>query len=582
MTIEEFFKGHESSAEKYRENWKMGSSIVAGYNLLWAQEQVKNRSSDYNDDTSYLLYDFISSSLCDHISLGDVYSCTMSTLSSIQVCKNVILFINKNKMYELHSSEFETDDKMGMCMDGDGCAVRYINISKEKSFKMKAGKFIKHIIEDYRKETGFTVTEELSRYVQERFAAEWKSAHNFINDKVELVVDKDFEAIYDNESCDGDFGSCMSDRNQYKFYEKSILCSAAYIQSKETGLIMARCILYDEVHEKGTDNIWRLAERQYSKNGDLFLKQVLIDKLIEAERIDGYKRVGASYDDNRDFVNLDGVSLDDKVFYVEMDLDNGDTLSYQDSFKYYNERSRIAYNSKDEDHDSSLDMCDQEFRANILEYYRWNADAKEYELMTGTRDFVTNECEFIGEAYYKDYVEEHGELYLYDDGVVVEVNGEFVYYEDAVLIDNDYHLKSDCVMINSKWYPYNSCAITKTWNGGYVLSDNAIVTETGEIVCKDDEAHYIIIDGHPMFVRSNGTIKCTTNFLQLCKSNNIKLEDMGIILTIDGSLVREDHCIQLKDGFIGEADLGKYFDIYINDALATLNGFNEFCKKYYK
>src|SRR5574344_1767037 len=108
------------------------------------------------------------------------------------------------------------------------------------SYKSKAGNLIKQIIDYYFKETAVTLTEELSLYVQERFAAEWKSAHNFINDKVELVVDKDFEAIYDNESCDGDFGSCMSDRNQYKFYEKSILCSAAYIQSKETGLIMAR------------------------------------------------------------------------------------------------------------------------------------------------------------------------------------------------------------------------------------------------------------------------------------------------------------------------------------------------------
>ena len=67
------------------------------------------------------------------------------------------------------------------------------------------------------------------------------------------------------------------------------------------------------------------------------LKRALIDALIKGGHIDGYKKVGAGCGDSRAFVDLEENSLSDRKFRIECDLDYDDTLSYQDSFKWYNQ-----------------------------------------------------------------------------------------------------------------------------------------------------------------------------------------------------------------------------------------------------
>lgn len=81
---------------------------------------------------------------------------------------------------------------------------------------------------------------------------------------------------------------------------------------------------------------WRLLERQYASNKDDTLKRLLIDKLIHGEYIDGYKVIGASCSDADAFVDISGNSLKNKKFEIDCRLDIRDTLSYQDSFKWYN------------------------------------------------------------------------------------------------------------------------------------------------------------------------------------------------------------------------------------------------------
>ncbi len=44
------------------------------------------------------------------------------------------------------------------------------------------------------------------------------------------------------------------------------------------------------------------------------------------------------------FVDLEENSLSDRKFRIECDLDYDDTLSYQDSFKWYNQSGRTADN----------------------------------------------------------------------------------------------------------------------------------------------------------------------------------------------------------------------------------------------
>lgn len=77
-------------------------------------------------------------------------------------------------------------------------------------------------------------------------------------------------------------------------------------------------------------------ERQYASNKDDTLKRLLIDKLIHGEYIDGYKVIGASCRDADAFVDISGNSLKNKKFEIDCQLDIHDTLSYQDSFKWYN------------------------------------------------------------------------------------------------------------------------------------------------------------------------------------------------------------------------------------------------------
>ena len=102
-----------------------------------------------------------------------------------------------------------------------------------------------------------------------------------------------------------------------------------------------------------------MLERQYSSNEDNTLKRLLIDKLIQGKYIDGYKTGGASCSDADAFVDIDGNSLRDRKFEIKCRLSEEDTLSYQDSFKWYDYEERKAYNYKHSADDYLLDTTDR-------------------------------------------------------------------------------------------------------------------------------------------------------------------------------------------------------------------------------
>lgn len=239
-----------------------------------------------------------------------------------------------------HSATYETDDYEGLCEDGDSKCIRYYNHLSGRIFKMKAGKLYKHLI----LETAFgkTLPEQVVTYLCEVFAAQWQSYTLNRLPKNKLYVNQDFERIYSSQCCEGDFFSCMVDRNLHGFYEHSVKASAAYLQNEE-GKIIARCVIYNEVKDQD-GKIYRLAERQYSTGSNDVLKRALVDALIKGNYIDGYKKVGASCQDARNFVDVHGNSLSDRKFQIECDLGWNDDLSYQDSFKYYNDYKHIADN----------------------------------------------------------------------------------------------------------------------------------------------------------------------------------------------------------------------------------------------
>lgn len=242
-----------------------------------------------------------------------------------------------------YSALYETDENEGLCEDGDLKSVRYLNRKSGKVFKMKAGKLYRSLV----LETTFgrTLPEQVVNYLSEKFATEWQTYAMGKQPKTKVHVNRNFRRIYSSDCCEGDFGSCMTDEDYYGFYENAVDASAAYIENNE-GKVIARCIIYNEVKDQD-GKVWRLAERQYATGGSEVLKRTLVDLLANGGHIDGYKKVGAGCGDARAFVSVTGESLSDRKFRIRCDLDYDEPLSYQDSFKYYNEYDRVADNYGD-------------------------------------------------------------------------------------------------------------------------------------------------------------------------------------------------------------------------------------------
>ncbi len=239
------------------------------------------------------------------------------------------------------SNVYETDSYEGIPEDGTSGYVRYINHSNNSGvFKMRAGKFYGKIINETT--IGQALPQQVKTWLSEEFAADWQVFCAGTLPEFELHVDEDFERIYSSNHLSGNFGSCMVDRDFHSFYSDSVKAKAAYLTNAENKII-ARCVIFSEVRDED-DKVWRLAERQYSTDGNEILKRALVDALIKAKEIDGYKQIGAGCGDARSFVGLNGNSLSDKKFHVECILEWDSTLSYQDSFKYYCMTDQKAFN----------------------------------------------------------------------------------------------------------------------------------------------------------------------------------------------------------------------------------------------
>lgn len=248
--------------------------------------------------------------------------------------------------YEFSSDLYETDDFAGLCEDGDWRSIRYVNKERGRVFKMRAGKFMRNLIEEYKEFDG-VLPEQVKIWFCEEFAERWKAYASQQSSGYKLVVDDDFESIYDSDCCVGSFGSCMVNDGYWTFYRDAVDAKAASLRN-EDGYIVARCIIYTDVHTSD-GKVIRLAERQYSSDSDETLKRQLVMALIAAGEIDGYKRVGADCHSPRMFVDVNGNPFEDLDFWIPCHLDYGDTVSYQDSFKWFDMDAQIAYNYSDGD-----------------------------------------------------------------------------------------------------------------------------------------------------------------------------------------------------------------------------------------
>lgn len=150
------------------------------------------------------------------------------------------------------------------------------------------------------------------------------------------------------------FGSCMASRGRDKFYD-SVDCSGAVLLD-ENDRVVSRCVIFNKVKDT-SGNVYRMAERQYSYRGDVSLHNILLQKLISGGHIDIYKSPYVRASDANDIFKLDGTSLYDTTLFIDLKLSQGNTISYQDTFKYYCPDSNTASNRPKKDRVVLLNNC---------------------------------------------------------------------------------------------------------------------------------------------------------------------------------------------------------------------------------
>lgn len=338
--------------------------------------------------------------------------------------------------YEFSNTLYYCDGQKGVCLNGDIQSYRYKRLDNHKVYEMKVGKLFAQIIEDNR--WGSKLPKSVKIYLCEEVTKRWKAERLEEESKYELDYGSsltDFRRIYDYYSdCACGFHSCMSGGSHADFYTDAVDATAAWIRDVETGDIVARCVIYDKVMTS-YGNIIRLAERQYAEDEKDYLKAILINKLIKEGLIDGYKAIGADCHDAGNFLDINGKKFENTDFSIECRLDYGDTLSYQDSFKWYNIIKGRAYNYPEDDADISLSETDATLYdprnyddyhecytendvVSVYCYGRWiSCDDQELD------DFIL----IRGDYYHEDYVSrcpECGDYFLTDDGYEHEESGD--------------------------------------------------------------------------------------------------------------------------------------------------------------
>lgn len=331
--------------------------------------------------------------------------------------------------FVVYSDQFALDEYEGLCEDGDSRSIRYKNTENGRVFKMKSGKFLRKVME----ECGFLgeVPEQISTWVCEEFATRWQSYAAGRLPNYELHVDDDFNKIYDGDECTGNFHSCMVGKGYDSFYANCVDAKAAYLTNAD-GYVVARCIVFTNVKDDETGEKLRLAERQYSSDGDLVLQRVLVDKLIAAGEIDGYKQVGAGCHDSNSFVSNTGESWYDRSFSIPCVIDmEDDYVSYQDSFKWWNMSENKAYNYRPERFDGMLDTTGG--RVEGCSYDSWHqeytCDAVVPVYYHGTY-YTCSDCR-LGDFEYIYRGSGAHEYHHHDDVVYVEDECEYVLEEDT-------------------------------------------------------------------------------------------------------------------------------------------------------
>lgn len=310
---------------------------------------------------------------------------------------------------------YALDAADGVCKDGDAKAIRYIKDGRV--YKMKTGKFLRAVFS----ETGALqyFGDAVCNAFFEQFAERWERLH--ATNDLELVVDTDFEAIYNSANQDGDFHSCMNDEPYSECYQY-IDCKAVSLRKGDT--IHARALLINAHVADGT--VVRYLDRQYSSKD--VLKKRLIDACIEKNLIDAYRKAGAGCSDCKEIYSvLTREKLEDTLYIDLSDaLDNSEYFPYFDTFKYLNFSTNEASNDEN-DYDCCLTGTDGAHPRH-RNYDEYNDEYTSDDIAQVNVWSYRRECYYTQDvsAYYAEtnLYEYDGEYY--DKLYYSEVLGEYV------------------------------------------------------------------------------------------------------------------------------------------------------------
>lgn len=384
----------------------------------------------------------------------------------------------------VHSPDYYLDDMRGICADGDTRAIRYVRKDNGRVFKMKSGKFMRHLIEVAIPD----LCEQIKNYVCETFSNDWNAMRMSQLGDYTIEVDENFERIYNSAYYEtSDFGSCITNDGYHTFYNSCVAAKAASLWRE--GKIQARCVIFTDVEILTGEHEGRhvrLAERQYSANGDESLKRLLVEKLITEGHIDGYKKIGAGCSDTRAFVWNDGTPLNETMS-IDCDInEDDDEVSYQDTFKFYNIEERTSYNVSSREHDYDLSVTDggrELFNGENCEVHRWNGRRFETDFVDEyDRDNYYSYVE-RWDGYYDSYWvhwSDHEEDYIpEDDGVWCEKLECYLWRDYATYSDlaEDWFPDEDFDNYEEEWKAEN-------WDWDDI--DEEYVPETVEVCVWDD------------------------------------------------------------------------------------------------
>lgn len=446
--------------------------------------------------------------LCKRCNLDDVYMVITCLVHDISRHENVTTGWSGKARYCVHIEDMPTfyhdtigtDGAHGICEDRDVNQVRFLRYMTDEQlersnqtnndghvYKKKAGKLLREIIELWMPD----LNEAVMNYVCEAFANKWRAARVGDSSRYELHIDKDFCSIYAGSEAVQECrvtGSCMRGKDQYKFYEDCVKAHAAYLtDAVDDNAIVARCVIFDEVHayNEQDDKTYRYSERIYSKAEELSLKELLLHKLISGKHVDLYKEATAGCWDKTRIRKVEDGELIEDTLYVKCYADEDSTISFQDTFGYYDMGVHKAYNKNVDVDYIDLSTTDESIETEYDSYHDRNC-------RRATTVYVWNDYhnryreETCDEDDMDDFTWSEADERYYDDGVWV---GDELYGYNSVYIcrtvDDDWMLKDDCVKIDVDWYDKDSDDIVKIGDEWYLKDDCTTL----------DEDEYTIIDG---------------------------------------------------------------------------------------